>query len=102
MAGTGIADITSEILEGKTLTVFSKGNYEDTALYLGFDRKFEKGPVSLWWQIEGVQRNKNCNLKFYYSTVHGFKEMKVIDYTANLTRSGIMMFLPPADIPERM
>lgn len=97
-SGTGIKDITEKLLEGKKFTAFSKGNYNDTALYLGFDRKFEKGPISLWWQLEGVQRNRNCKLKFYYSTIHGFKEMKVIDYTANLTRSGIMMFLPPADM----
>ena len=97
-SGTAIEDITGKILEGRSFTAFSKGNYEDTALYLGFHRKFEKGPVSLWWQIEGAQRNKNCKLRFYYSTIHGFKEMKVIDYTANLTRSGIMMFLPPADM----
>lgn len=97
-SGTSVEDITDRLLERKPFTAFSKGNYEDTALYLGFDKKFEKGPVSLWWQIEGVQRNKNCNLKFYYSTIHGFKEMKVIDYTSNLTRSGILMFLPPADM----
>ena len=97
-SGTSVYDITDKILEGENFTAFSKGNYTDTALYLGFDRKFEKGPISLWWQIEGVQRTKNCNLRFYYSTIHGFKEMKVIDYTANLSRSGIMMFLPPADM----
>ena len=96
--GTEITDVTNKILEGESFTAFSKGNYNDTALYLGFDRKFEKGPVSLWWQIEGVQRTKNCSLRFFYSTIHGFKEMKVVDYTSNLSRSGIMMFLPPADM----
>ena len=96
--GTEIVDITDKILNGEKFAAFSQGNYTDTALYLGFDRKFEKGPVSLWWQIEGVQRSSNCNLRFYYSTIHGFKEMKVIDYTSNLSRSGIMMFLPPADM----
>lgn len=97
-SGTQIEDITGKLLEQKSFTAFSKGNYEDTALYLGFDRKFERGPVSLWWQVEGTRRNKNHKLRFYYSTIHGFKEVKVIDYTAGLTRSGIMMFLPPADM----
>ncbi len=97
-SGTNVEDITEKLVEGEKFTAFSKGNYNDTALYLGFDKKFEKGPVSLWWQIEGVQRTKNCSLRFYYSTIHGFKEMKVIDYTSNLSRSGIMMFLPPADM----
>ena len=97
-AGTGVEDITDKILAGEKFTAFSRGNYSDTALYLGFDKKFSRGPVSLWWQIEGIQRTKNCNLRFYYSTTHGFKEMKVVDYTSNLSRSGIMMFLPPADM----
>ena len=97
-SGTRTEDITGKLLERKSFTAFSKGSYEDTALYLGFDRKFERGPVSLWWQIEGNRRNKNNKLKFYYSTIHGFKEVKVIDYTAGLTRSGIMMLLPPADM----
>lgn len=97
-SGTHIEDITEKLLERKSFTAFSRGSYEDTALYLGFDRKFEQGPISLWWQVEGTQRNKNYKLRFYYSTIHGFKEIKVIDYTAGLTRSGIMMFLPPADM----
>lgn len=96
--GTTEENITKKLQEEKPFTAFSKGNYDDTSLYLGFHKKFESGPVSLWWQIEGEQRNKNQTLHFYYSTIHGFKEMKVIDYTANLTRSGIMLFLPPSDM----
>lgn len=97
-SGTGEESITKNLQEDMPFTAFSKGNYDDTSLYLGFHRKFDHGPVSLWWQIEGEQRNKNVKLHFYYSTIHGFKEMKVIDYTANLTRSGVMMFLPPSDL----
>lgn len=97
-SGTKNEDITRHLQEDCPFTAFSKGGYDDTSLYLGFHRKFDRGPVSLWWQLEGEQRNKNVKLHFYYSTVHGFKEMKVIDYTANLTRSGIMLFLPPSDM----
>lgn len=96
--GTEVRDITKELLEGKTVTVFSKGNYEDTSLYLGFHKKLEKGPISLWWQIEGISKQRSGKLKFYYSTIRGFKEMKIIDYTANLSHSGIMLFLPPQDM----
>jgi len=97
-AGTKKADITKKLQEKQKFTAFSKGNYDDTSIYLGFNRKFVNGPVSLWWQVEGEQRNKNVKLRFYYSTINGFKEMKVIDYTAGLSRSGIMLFLPPADL----
>ena len=97
-SGTDVTDITKTLQKNVGFTAFSKGNYNDTSLYLGFDKKFEQGPISLWWQIEGDQRDQNLKLHFYYSTVQGFKEMKVIDYTAGLTRSGIMMFLPPSDM----
>ena len=97
-SGTDSTDITKILQQNAVFTAFSKGNYNDTALYLGFDKKFEQGPVSLWWQIEGERREQNTKLHFYYSTIHGFKEMKVIDYTVGLTRSGIIMFLPPADM----
>lgn len=97
-SGTDVTDLTKVLQTNEAFTAFSKGNYTDTSLYLGFDKKFEQGPISLWWQIDGEQRNQCKKLHFYYSTIHGFKEMKVIDYTVGLTRSGIMMFLPPADM----
>lgn len=97
-SGTEEWDVTRNFQEKQPFTAFSKGNYDDTSLYLGFHQKFTGGPVSLWWQLDGEQRNKNVKLRFYYSTIHGFKEMKVIDYTANLSRSGIMLFLPPSDL----
>ncbi|MDO4530673.1 MAG: hypothetical protein Q4C06_01720, partial [Bacillota bacterium] len=98
LSGTDKTDITKKLREEKKFVAFSKGLYNDTSLYLGFNRKFENGPVSLWWQLEGEQRNKNIKLRYYYSTIHGFKEMKVVDYTANLSRSGIVLFLPPSDM----
>lgn len=98
LSGTEKVDLTRNLREEKRFVAFSKGCYEDTSLYLGFDKKFDNGPISLWWQLEGEQRNKNIKLRYFYSTIHGFKEMKVVDYTANLSRSGIVLFLPPSDM----
>lgn len=97
-SGTKEVDVTKNLIERKPFAAFSKGNYDDTSLYLGFHQKFTNGPISLWWKLNGEQRDKTTKLRFYYSTLHGFKEMKVIDYTANLTRSGIMLFLAPPDL----
>lgn len=97
-SGTSMEDVTKKIQENQSFTAFSKGSYDDTSLYLGFDKKFDKGTMTLWWQIDGEQRTKAEKLRYYYSTIHGFKELKVVDYTANLSRSGIIMFLPPADM----
>lgn len=98
--GTTEADITDKLIAGKSFVAFEKINYNDTALYLGFTRIFEKGPVSLWWKLSNIKRNQERKLHFFYSTTKGFKEMGVIDYTQGLSRSGIMLFLPPEDMAK--
>lgn len=96
--GTAEADITGKLLEQKPFVGFEKGNYQDTALYLGFDKVFENGPVSLWWKLADTARNLNRKLHFFYSTATGFKEMKVVDYTQGLSKTGEIMFMPPSDM----
>lgn len=97
-SGTDVEDITKKMQENQDITLFSPCKYEDTALYLGFDRKLTEGPVSLWFEIEEVLKKENAGLKFYYSSLQGFKEIKVMDETNHLTRSGLIMFFPPADM----
>ncbi|MCQ2496558.1 MAG: hypothetical protein MJ131_08205 [Lachnospiraceae bacterium] len=96
--GTSNADITADIIAGKSFVGFEKINYSDTALYLGFDRCFENGPVSLWWKLDSIKRNKDKKLHFYYSSSKGFKEMAMVDYTRNFSKTGVMLFLPPEDM----
>ncbi len=96
--GTQKRDFTSDIIENKSFTVFSRGNYTDTALYIGFDKVFDNGPISLWWKLGNNAKDMNKKLRYYYSTNSEFKEMKMVDYTANLTKTGTMMFLPEADM----
>lgn len=96
--GTTERDITDKIIENKGFLGFEHSNYSDTALYLGFDKVFETGPVSLWWRLADRERNTIGKVRFYYSTAAGFKEMKIVDYTQNLTQTGIILFLPPADM----
>ncbi len=96
--GTKSQDLTVNILENKTFTAFSKGNYADTAIYLGFDKVFDNGPISIWWKLHNSARDMDKKLRFFYSTNSEFKEMKVVDYTEGLSKTGIMMFLPEPDI----
>ena len=96
--GTTQKDITDKIVEKKRFVGFEQSNYPDTALYLGFDKIFETGPVSLWWRLADLEREKSGKMHVFYSTPSGFKEMKVVDATQNLTQTGTMRFLPPADI----
>lgn len=98
MYGTATQDISTQILENKPITVFSKGNYSDTAIYLGFDRVFDNGPISLWWKLKDTIHDSRKKLRFYYSTNSEFKEMKIVDYTENLSKTGVMLFLPQPDM----
>lgn len=97
-AGTTTEDITRKLQERQEIEVFSKGKYKDTSMYLGFDRKLSRGPVSLWVEVDKVLKRGNSRLKYYYSSLQGFKELEVMDETDNLTRSGLIMFFPPADM----
>ena len=96
--GTLQRDLTTDLIENKSFTVFSRGNYGDTALYIGFDKVFDNGPISLWWKLSNDARDMNKKLRYYYSTNSEFKEMKMVDYTESLSKTGIMMFLPEADM----
>lgn len=96
--GTQSQDFTAAMLADKPFTVFSRGNYTDTAIYIGFDKVFDNGPVSIWWKLHNSSRDMNKKLRYFYSTNSEFKEMKVVDYTENLSKTGMMMFLPESDM----
>ena len=96
--GTASQEITREIQENKSFTIFSQGNYNETAIYIGFNEVFDNGPISLWWKLKDTIHDSRKKLRFYYSTNSEFKEMKIVDYTDNLSKSGVMLFLPEPDI----
>lgn len=96
--GTTTQDLTQDIQEHKPYAIFSKGNYSDTAIYIGFDKVFDNGPVSLWWKLKDSIHDARKHLRFYYSTNSEFKEMKLVDYTENLSKTGVMLFIPQPDM----
>ncbi|MCD7738361.1 MAG: hypothetical protein LUH58_04885 [Lachnospiraceae bacterium] len=98
ISGTRRIDLTPKIRTGEEFTAFSGGQYEDDALYLGFDRKMEKGPVGLLFEIDDHARFQGIRCKFSYYSPQGFQQMKVIDQTFGMSRSGIVRFLPPSDM----
>ncbi len=98
VTGTKRIDLTKRVKEGNDFTAFSKGIYTGDGLYLGFSRKMESGPVSILFQMEDGVRFEGTKCKFEYSTLKGFKQMKVLDYTVDMSRSGTVMFMPQADM----
>jgi len=98
LAGTKKTDLTRKVKEGRPFTAFSRSQYTGDALYLGFSRKMESGPVSILFQMEDGTRFEGTRCRFEYSTAKGFKQMKVLDYTMDMSRSGTVMFMPQSDM----
>ncbi|MBQ9549553.1 MAG: hypothetical protein IJU87_01950 [Lachnospiraceae bacterium] len=97
-AGTQRREITKDVKAGGSFIILSGGKYSDDALYLGFDKKMEGGPVSIYFELSEVINTSFLKCRFEYSTIHGFKRMKVVDHTLNFSRSGSIMFIPPSDM----
>lgn len=95
--GTERRNITAELLSDGDVTVFTKSRYTDNALYLGFNRKMEAGPVSMYFIMRDDIAYVGRNLSFEYSTIDGFRRLQVIDKTDNFTRTGQIRFMPPED-----
>ena len=98
IAGTRMLDLTRKVKEGLPFPAFSKGEYGEDALYLGFQRKPQSGPVSLLFRIEEGIRYEGVQCRFEYSTKKGFRQMKVLDHTGDFSRSGTVLFMPQADM----
>lgn len=98
IAGTRRLDFSRQVQEQRPFTAFSKSRYDGDSLYLGFSRRMESGPVSILFQLEEGVRIDSIRCRYDYSTSNGFKPLKVLDYTMDLSRSGIVMFMPPADM----
>ena len=100
IAGTTKFDITDCIGKNKPYTVLSGNEYAEDMLYIGLDRKLEEGPISMYFQLAELSNQNGVRFKMEYSSSTGFKEMRFTDFTEEFTRSGTVMFLPPADMSE--
>lgn len=94
-------DLTAAMAENPRIPLFSAGNYQRTALYLGFDRKLEDGPVSLMLRIQETEGYQAGSLTFSYSTRDGFSRLKLSDHTDGLSHTGTLLFMPPSDMVKR-
>lgn len=80
--------------------VFQAFPYKQNALYLGFEKPLEKGPISMFWEIEALTKEQQIELEYEYSSSLGFRTLKISDETQMLNRSGIMRFFPPLDMKK--
>ncbi len=97
MSGTKSIDLTDTLRTRTDFIAFDVSDYRDDALYLGFDRKLENGPIGLLFELDDNARGEGIKCQFFCSSSRGFQQMKVIDQTVGMSRSGIIRFIPPAD-----
>ena len=99
--GSRKRDLTAAMTKNPKVPLFSISSYQDTALYLGFDKKMEDGPISLLFQIQEMEGYQTGNLTFSYSTRDGFSRLKISDHTDGLSHTGTLLFMPPSDMAKQ-
>lgn len=82
--------------------------YRQRTLLLGFDKKIEKGPISIYFSLEELEpgyRSTAMNLSKvlwqYYSSDNGWQALETVDNTKNLTQSGALEFFVPLDFVKK-
>ena len=100
-AGSRKRDLTASLWSGERIPLFFGSLYQETALYIGFDRKMEEGPVSIFFQIGESEGCAGGRLAFSYSTRSGFSRLKLTDRTGQLSHTGTILFMPPSDMAKQ-
>ena len=95
--GTYERSLAREVISKQKLTLFKRSPYVKDALYLGLNKRPVNGPVSLVLRLKEDVRYDGPACLLEYSTRDGFKPLKAVDSTGGFSRSGTIMFLPPAD-----
>ncbi|MCR5425823.1 MAG: hypothetical protein K6E81_03230 [Lachnospiraceae bacterium] len=98
--GTRVEDLSGRFGRDHGTPVFVPSEYTEDALYLGFDQKIDEGPVSIFFMVRDMQYHLPLKCRYEYSTDQGFRQMKVLDFTEDFAKSGVVMFDPPSDFRE--
>ncbi len=98
ISGTEKKEITEYTKTGKRFTAMSGGAYTDDALYLGFNNRMESGPINLYFELEDQLNMNPMKCRYEYSSTEGFRPLKIVDNTKDFSRSGAVVFMPPADM----
>lgn len=101
ISGTKLYDLKDAINKTEQIKLFRISDYDTDALFIGLSKRPVSGPVSIMIALEEGVRYDALECVYEYSTIDGFKTLKVVDGTYNMTRSGLVMFLPPADFAAR-
>ncbi len=98
LCGTSKKELTEDFRRRRPITAFRVPRHAQNVLYLGFEERFEYGPVNLYFEFVPDTGYEGTGLRFEYSTRHGFCPMRVLDGTEGFLHTGIVSFLPPDDL----
>ena len=98
--GTHVRDISSSLKDERGYICMEKSVYDEDALYIGLSKPIENGPASIMFKLEDARRFSALKTRFEYYGYDGWRQMKVLDHTRDFSRSGVVMFMPPADMKE--
>ena len=101
LSGIWRENITEKLQKKEEAVIFKKIPYEGDYFFLGFDKKFENGPISLFFEVDESMIFSGLHMEYMYSCTSGFQKLKVIDDTQNFSHSGIVVFMPPADFARQ-
>lgn len=102
IVGSKETDITQFLMEKRPFIGFSIFPYSGNYMYFGFDKKFEGGPVSLFFKVREDRDRVGMAFTYEYASPAGFKNLQVIDHTRQLRGSGTVLFQPPGDMVRTM
>lgn len=98
ISGTKRIDLTNKKISREGLTIFSVSEYKEDALYLGFSKRIAQGPVSILFDLEEELRYQGLPFAVEYSGPDGtFRRMKILDFTDDFSKTGVIAFVPPSD-----
>ena len=98
ISGTRRINLTKKQNEKGGLTIFSVSEYKEDALYLGMSSRIANGPVSVYFELEETTRYNGLPFAVEYSGPEGsFRQMKILDYTDEMSKTGVIAFVPPSD-----
>ncbi len=90
-------DITLDMAKDEAAKIFEPIDVGEEALAIGLTKRPEGEPFSLYFLLNDNTNYRSKKLTFMYSSLSGFKTMKVIDLTDGLRKSGLIMMIAPSD-----
>lgn len=97
ISATSREDVTNRLVQKESIHAFHKIRYDGNYIFFGFNKKFENGPIGIFFELSERQNHSSGRIEYSYSTTNGFKKLKVSDGTGDFGNSGQVLFMPPID-----